>query len=113
VTWRFHFANTWRLYPAHYKVPVASDQDKTLLTAANLFEQLGQTILTMASAKLKHIAAICQLSMIMSGQLNFPLLRNKFVIWQNKLYGVMGITTRKHFNTINFFQYLVIPTVHN
>jgi hypothetical protein len=71
-TWRFRFADMWQLYPAHCQVPVASEQDKTLLLVANLFEQLGQLIPTMANAKLKHLAAICQLSKIMSSQLNFP-----------------------------------------
>jgi hypothetical protein len=45
-TWRFCFVDTWQLYPAHCQVPVASEQDKTLLAAAGLFEQLGQMILT-------------------------------------------------------------------
>jgi hypothetical protein len=40
-TQRFRFVDTWRLYPAHCQIPVASEQDKTLLTAADLFEQLG------------------------------------------------------------------------
>jgi hypothetical protein len=71
-TWRFRIADTWRLYPARCQVPVASEHDKTLLAGANLFEQLGRTIPTMASAKLKHLAAIHQLSTIISGQLNFP-----------------------------------------
>jgi hypothetical protein len=71
-TQHFHFADTWRLYPAHCQVPVASEQDKTLLAAANLFEQLGQLIPTMASTKLKHLTAIRQLSMIMADQLDFP-----------------------------------------
>ncbi len=70
-TRHFRFADTWRLYPAHCQVPVASEHNKTLLAAANIFKQLGCTIQTMASAKLKHLAAICQLSTIMSDQLNF------------------------------------------
>ncbi len=41
LAWRFHFADMWRLYPAHCQVPVASEQDKTLLIVTNLFEQLG------------------------------------------------------------------------
>jgi hypothetical protein len=71
LTWRFCFADTWQLYPAHCQVPVASEHDKTLLAAANLFEQLGRTIPTAVSAKLKHLTIIHQLSTIMSGQLNF------------------------------------------
>jgi hypothetical protein len=68
----FHFVDTWWLSPAHCQVPVTSEQGKTLLAVANLFEQLGQTILTTASAKLKHLVIICQLSTCISGQLNFP-----------------------------------------
>jgi hypothetical protein len=73
LTRSFHFADMWWLYPAHCQVPVASEHDKTLLTAANLFKQLECTILAMASAKLKHLVAICQLSTIMSSQLDFLL----------------------------------------
>jgi hypothetical protein len=68
----FRFVDTWRLYPAHCQVPVVSEHNKTLLAAANLFKQLGGMIPTTASTKLKHLAAICQLSRIMSCQLNFP-----------------------------------------
>ncbi len=72
-TWRFRFVDKWQLYPAHCQVPVVSEHNTALLVAANLFKQLGRTIpTTTASAKLKHLATICQLSMIMSGQLNFP-----------------------------------------
>jgi hypothetical protein len=46
----FPFADTWRLYPAHCQVPVASEHNKTLLAVADLFKQLGRTILTTASA---------------------------------------------------------------
>ncbi len=68
----FQHADTWQLYPAHCQVPDATEQDKTLLTATNLLEQLGCMILAMASAKLKHLAAIRQISTIMSGKLNSP-----------------------------------------
>jgi hypothetical protein len=72
LTWHFCFADTWWLYPAHCQGPVASEHNKSLLATANLFEQLRQLIPTMASAKLKHLNAICQLSTIMSGQLDIP-----------------------------------------
>jgi hypothetical protein len=72
TTWRFHFADTLQLFPAHCQVTVASEQDNTLLASADLFKQLGQMIPTMASAKLKHLTSICQLSTSMSGQLDFP-----------------------------------------
>jgi hypothetical protein len=59
LTQRFRFADTWQLYPAHCQVSVASEHNKTLLAAANLFEQLGRMVPTMASTKLKHLTAIC------------------------------------------------------
>jgi hypothetical protein len=35
-SWRFRFADTWRLYPAHCQVTVASEHNKTLwLTSLN------------------------------------------------------------------------------
>jgi hypothetical protein len=71
-TWHFRFADTWWLYHAHCQVPVASEHNKTLLVAANLFKQLKRTIPTTASIKLKHLTVIRQLSIIMSGQLGFP-----------------------------------------
>jgi hypothetical protein len=49
LTWCFRFADTWRLYPAHCQVPVASKHNKTLLAVAILFKQLGRTIPTTAS----------------------------------------------------------------
>jgi hypothetical protein len=71
-TRHFHFLDRWRLYPTHCQVPVASEDEKTLLAAADRFEQLGCTIPTMASTKLKHLAAIRQLSIIMPGQPDAP-----------------------------------------
>jgi hypothetical protein len=69
----FHFSYTWRLYPTHCQVPVLSKHDKTLSMAGDIFEQLGGTIpTTTASAKLKQLSAIRQLSLIMSGQPNAP-----------------------------------------
>jgi hypothetical protein len=37
-TQRFHFADTWQLYPAYCQVSVASEQDKILLAAVDLFK---------------------------------------------------------------------------
>jgi hypothetical protein len=68
----FHFSDTWQLHPTHCQVPVLSKHDKTLHAAGDIFEQLGGTIPTMASAKLKHLSAIRQLSLIMPGQPNAP-----------------------------------------
>jgi hypothetical protein len=71
-TRRFRFSETWRLYPTHCRIPILSKQDKTLQAAGDIFEQLGGTIPTTASAKMKHLAAIRQLTAIMSAQPNAP-----------------------------------------
>jgi hypothetical protein len=63
-SWRFCFAKSWRLYPAHCQVPVASEHNKNLIAGADLFNQLGCTIPTMGSAK---IQASCH---------NLPALHN-------------------------------------
>jgi hypothetical protein len=67
-TRHFCFSNTWRLYPIHCQIPVLSEHDKTLQTADVIFKQLGGTIPTTASAKMKHLSAIQQLTAIMSAQ---------------------------------------------
>jgi hypothetical protein len=74
LTRRFRFSDTWRLYPTHYEIPILSKNDKTLLAAGDIFEQLGGTIPTTASAKMKHLAAIRQLTAIMSAQPDAPSL---------------------------------------
>ncbi len=66
------FSDTWRLYPTHCQLPVTLDQDKTILNATNLITQLGQTVPTTTSNKLKHLNAICQLTAIMAGPPNSP-----------------------------------------
>jgi hypothetical protein len=68
----FRFSNTWRLYPPNCQVSVLSEHDKTLRAASDIFEQLGGTIPTTASAKMKHLSDIQQLSLIMSGQPDAP-----------------------------------------
>jgi hypothetical protein len=73
ATQRFHFSDTWRLYPSHCQVPTTSEHDITLLAAANLLQQLGCAIPTMTTAKLKHLNAIQQLTIIMAGQPDTPL----------------------------------------
>jgi hypothetical protein len=73
-TRRFHFSDTWQLYPTHCQIPILSKHDKTLQVAGDIFEQLGGTIPTTASAKMKHLSAIRQLPTIMSAQPNAPSL---------------------------------------
>jgi hypothetical protein len=74
ATRRFHFSNTWRLYPSHCQFPVLSENDKTLQAVGDIFEKLGGTIPTTAGAKMKHLATITQLSAIMSRVPNAPSL---------------------------------------
>jgi hypothetical protein len=68
----FHFSDTWQLYPTHCQIPVLSEHDKTLLAAGDIFEQLDGTIPTTANAKMKHLAAIRQLTAIMLAQPDAP-----------------------------------------
>ncbi len=70
ATQRFHFSNTWRLYPRHCQVPTTLEHNITLLAAANPLQQLGRAIPTMTTAKLKHLNTIWQLTTIMAGQPN-------------------------------------------
>jgi hypothetical protein len=65
---RFRFVDTWRLYPTHCHVPVASKHNQTLHAAADLLKQFGHTVPPSASTKLRHIRAIHQLTNIMAGQ---------------------------------------------
>jgi hypothetical protein len=60
--------------PTHCQVPVLSEHDKTMHAAGDIIEQLGGIIPSTASAKLNHLSAIRQLSLIMSGQPNAPTL---------------------------------------
>ena len=68
TTRRFRFADTWRLYPAHSQVPVSSQQDIAILTAAELIKALGATMPTTTMEKIKHIKAIQDLTAILAGQ---------------------------------------------
>jgi hypothetical protein len=74
ATQRFCLSDTWCLYPSHCQVPTTLKHNMALLTAANLLQQLGCAIPTTTTAKLKHLNAICQLTIVMSGQLNVPPL---------------------------------------
>ena len=74
ATRRFFFSNTWHLCPSHCQAPVLLEQDKTLWLVGNIFEKLGGTTHTTASAKMKHLAAITQQSAIMSGVADAPSL---------------------------------------
>ncbi len=46
----FCFSDTWRLYPTHCHVPIASEHDQTLHAAANLLKQFEHTVPPSASA---------------------------------------------------------------
>jgi hypothetical protein len=66
IDWRFCFSDTWRLYPTHCQIPILSEHNKTLQAAGDIFKQLGGTIPTTASAKMKHLSPIWKLTAIMS-----------------------------------------------
>jgi hypothetical protein len=76
ATRRFRFSDTWRMYPSHCQFPVLSENDTTLQAVGDIFEKLGGIIPTTASAKMKHLAEITQLSAIMSRVPNAPSLVN-------------------------------------
>jgi hypothetical protein len=68
----FRFSDTWWLCPTHCRIPVLSKHNKTLQVAGDIFKQLGGTIPTTASAKMKHLSAIRQLTANMSARLDAP-----------------------------------------
>jgi len=69
ATQRFHFSDTWRLYPAqHSQVPVTAQHDLSILTAAELIKALGAAVPTTTTEKIKHIKAIQDLTAILAGQ---------------------------------------------
>jgi hypothetical protein len=69
ATQRFCFSDTWRLYPIHCQIPIASQHDLSILAATDLLTVLGETLPTSATAKAKHINAIQQLTSILTNQL--------------------------------------------
>ena len=52
ATRRFRFSDTWRLYPAHSQVPVTSQHDNSISTAAELIKALGAAMPTTTAEKL-------------------------------------------------------------
>jgi hypothetical protein len=72
ATRRFCFSDTWHLYPSHCQVPTILENNITILAAGDLLQLLGCTIPTTATAKLKHLDAICRLTTIMSSLLDTP-----------------------------------------
>jgi hypothetical protein len=60
ATRQFRFSDTWQLYPTDCQLPVTSEQDKSILAAANLITRLRQTVPAIARDKLKHLDAIRQ-----------------------------------------------------
>jgi hypothetical protein len=68
ATRRFCYSNTWCLYPTHCQIPIASQNDLSILAATDLLTVLGGTIPTSATAKAKHVNAIRQLTSILTKQ---------------------------------------------
>jgi hypothetical protein len=75
ATRRFCFADTWRLYRTHRQVPVTSQHDISISTAAELIKALGAAMPTMTSEKIKHIKAIQYLSSILAGARDSSMMR--------------------------------------
>jgi len=55
ATGRFHFSDTWHLYPAHSQIPVMSQHDLSISTAAELIKALGAVVPTMSTEKLNTL----------------------------------------------------------
>ena len=66
ATQRFRFADTWRLYPTHCLIPVASQHDLSIAAAEDLLASLGGTVPVSTNDKIKYIRAIQQLTAIMA-----------------------------------------------
>ena len=64
----FRFSDMWRLYPAHSQVPVTSQHDLSILTAAELIKALGAMVPTTTMEKIKNIKAIQDLISILAGR---------------------------------------------
>jgi hypothetical protein len=64
----FQFADTWRLYPTHCQILVASEHDLSIAAAEDLLASLGGTVLVSTNDKIKYIRAIQQLTAIMARQ---------------------------------------------
>jgi hypothetical protein len=75
ATRRFRFSNIWRLYSAHSQVPVASQHDNSISTAAELIKALGVAMPTTTAEKIKHIKAIQDLSSILAGARDSSTMR--------------------------------------
>jgi hypothetical protein len=58
----------WRLYPTHCQIPIASQNDLSILAATDLLTALGRTIPILATAKAKYVNAIRQLTSILTNQ---------------------------------------------
>jgi hypothetical protein len=67
-TRRFRFSDTWRLYPTHCQIPIASHHDLSILAATDLLTVLGGILPSSATAKVKHVNAIRQLTSILTNQ---------------------------------------------
>jgi len=75
ATRQIRFSNTWHLYPAHSQVPVTSQHDISISTAAELIKALGAAMPTTTAKKIKHIKAIQDLSSILAGARDSSTMR--------------------------------------
>ncbi len=75
ATRRFRFADTWRLYPTHSQVPVASQHDVSISMAAELIKALSAAMPTTTAEKIKHIKAIQDLSSIFASARDSSMMR--------------------------------------
>ncbi len=64
----FRFADTWRLYPTHCQIQVASQHDLSIAAAEDLLASLGGTVPVSTNDKIKYIRAIQQLTAIIARQ---------------------------------------------
>jgi hypothetical protein len=67
-TRRFRFSDTWRLYPTHCQIPIASQHDLSILAATDLLKAFGGMIPTSAADKAKHVSVVQQLTKILTNQ---------------------------------------------
>jgi hypothetical protein len=65
---RFHFSDTWCLYPTHCQIPVTLQHNLSIAAAADILQSIGGTVPTTTTAKIKHIRAIQKMTAIMAGQ---------------------------------------------
>jgi hypothetical protein len=68
ATRSFRFSETWCMHPTHSQIPVTSQHDLSISTAAELIKALGAAVPTTTTEKVKHIKAIQDLTAILAGR---------------------------------------------